>query len=117
MGWLTRLLSVSVVDCGALLLLLRGAAAAVDCLVPGWLSVIALSGSNLPPCLALGVLHDGAALAAVALGGALLLQHRVVHRREGKVASGGADDRGRRLLAARLPSRAKEKALGIGDKE
>ena len=76
-----------------------------------------LVSSNLSPCLALGVLHDGAALAAVALGGALLLQHRVVHRREGKVASGGADDRGRRLLAARLPSRAKEKALGIGDKE
>ena len=76
-----------------------------------------LVSSNLSPCLALGVLHDGAALAAVALGRALLLQLRVVHRREGKVASGGADDRGRRLLAARLPSRAKEKALGIGDKE
>ena len=50
------------------------------------------------------------------LGGALVLEHGVVHRRVGKVVPCGADDRGRGA-AASLASQAKEKGFGIGRKK
>ena len=66
------------------------------------------------PRLTLGVLDNGALLAAVGLAGALVLKHCVVHRGEGKVVPRGADDCGRWSVAACLASQPKEKGLCFG---